>query len=67
MMQESELEQQIKNCLTQIDKVFPIQTIINQQVTTNFIRDYHTYSSWGYKYLHSREGSLHLAMDQVHY
>ncbi len=61
------LQQQIENSLEQINKIFPVQAILNQEVTKSFIRNYHTYSSWGYKYLHSREGSLHLAMNYEGY
>jgi ubiquinone/menaquinone biosynthesis C-methylase UbiE len=56
-------KQIIVEMLKQIESVFDINTILQEKVTQNLIRQYYQNSNLGYKYLHSSEGSMHFALN----
>jgi ubiquinone/menaquinone biosynthesis C-methylase UbiE len=56
-------KQIIVEMLRQIESVFDINTILQEKVTQNLIKQYYQNSNLGYKYIHSSEGSMHFALN----
>lgn len=49
--------------LAQIEDIFPTKEILRQHINRSFICDYYTKSSFAYKLFHSKEGSVHMALN----
>jgi ubiquinone/menaquinone biosynthesis C-methylase UbiE len=67
MQIDQSLVQNIEISLQTLSKFYPIRQILSQEVDKKFIKTYHTQSRWGYKYLHSRAGAIHLAINYEGY
>lgn len=65
MEQETEYQnlEELQGHLNQINKIFGIDDILNQDITRDFIKDYYDDSSFGYTFFHSTEGSVHMALN----
>lgn len=59
----NKLISEIDTKLNIISEVFNIDKIINKNIDSNLIKKYYTISNLGYKYLHSREGAVHMALN----
>jgi len=62
-MSQFESEELLDNYLAKIEAIFPASDILEQQITRSFIRDYYTDSNFAYKLFHSKEGSVHMALN----
>jgi len=49
--------------LAQIENIFPTKDILQQHINRSFIRDYYTESNLAYKFFHSKQGSVHMALN----
>jgi len=49
--------------LLKIDKIFPINDLLNKNIDKKNIISYYDKSSYGYKFFHSKEGSVHMAIN----
>lgn len=65
MEQETEYRnlEGLQSHLDRINKIFGIDDILNQDITRDFIKDYYDDSNLGYTFFHSKEGSVHMALN----
>lgn len=54
---------QLDGYLNKIDIIFPIQNLIKNKIGLKKIKGYYRDSYSGYKYLHSKEGAVHMALN----
>jgi ubiquinone/menaquinone biosynthesis C-methylase UbiE len=58
-----ESEDNLKELLTQIEKVFDTGSILSENIGKNKIQKYYRESNLGYNLVHSKEGSVHMAIN----
>lgn len=54
---------QLDRYLTKITSIFPVKSIAQQTIDIDRINNYYKESSAGYKFLHSNEGAVHMAIN----
>ena len=54
---------EIDHCLDRIDTIFNLNKIVDNNIQRNQIINYYRDSSFGYKYFHSKEGAVHMAIN----
>ncbi len=57
------MDQQLQKYLEMIDLVFDSEELLISSTDNPSIIDYYNQSFWGYHFVHSKEGSIHLAMN----
>lgn len=58
-----ENEETLKECLTTIESVFDTDSIIDEHIDKSKIQKYYHDSNIGYNLVHSKEGSVHMAIN----
>jgi len=56
-------EETLKEYLTKIEKVFNTDSIVNENINKSKIQQYYHDSNLGYNLVHSKEGSVHMALN----
>jgi len=54
---------EIRKYLNKIDRIFSINSLLGQKIDNEFVIDYYEDSNLGYRYFHSAEGSVHMALN----
>ena len=49
--------------LNKINTIFPVRHLTHQNISADEITNYYRDSSAGYKYFHSNEGAVHMALN----
>lgn len=49
--------------LKNIERVFDTEFMLNENISNEFVRKYYKNSSWGYSFFHSKDGSVHMALN----
>lgn len=55
--------QNLSYWLSEIDRIFGIQTILQQPIDNSYITDYYKKSDIGYSFIHSHGGVIHMALN----
>ena len=53
----------LEKYLNKIDNIFPIKSILDSQINKEKVIQYYEDSFFGYKYFHSKQGSVHMALN----
>ena len=54
---------ELRKYLNKIDRIFSINSLLGQKIDDEFVVDYYEDSNLGYRYFHSVEGSVHMALN----
>lgn len=49
--------------LAKVDRIFNIQNVLSENISQDIVKQYYIKSYWGYKYIHSRSGAIHMALN----